>query len=76
MRQYGSFVVRWWRAGLEVQRLHIRHVQSDQEVAAESLLEARAWMAARLTDDGRAPPQGWDEADGLPLPPSESDESG
>ena len=39
MRQYGSFVVRWWRAGLEVQRLHIRHVQSDQEVAAESLLE-------------------------------------
>jgi hypothetical protein len=74
MRQYGSFVVRWWQAGPEEQRLHIRHVQSDQEVSAESLLDARAWMAARLTEAGRSPPEGWVDADELPLAVGEGNE--
>ncbi len=58
MRQYGSFVVRWWQAGPEVYRLHIRHIQSDAELAVAALPEALAWMAARVGEGGRDPPVG------------------
>ena len=48
MRQYGSFVVRWWEIAPGQQRLRIRHVQSDAEVTVAALAEAQAWMAARV----------------------------
>ena len=56
MRQYGSFVVRWWQVGPDECRLHIRHIQSDEELAVMALPDALAWMAARIGEGGRDPP--------------------
>lgn len=58
MRQYGSFVVRWWALGAERQRLHILHVQSDTELIVAALPEALAWMRDCVIMADRAPPPG------------------
>jgi len=56
MRNYSSFLVRWWRAEAGEQRLSIRHVQSDAELTVAHPTDALEWMAARVADPNRAPP--------------------
>lgn len=56
MRRYGSFLVHWWRAEGGQQRLRIRHIQSDAELTVTLIAEAEEWMAARVADPPRSPP--------------------
>ena len=57
MRQYGSFLVRWWQAEAGQQRLSIRHIQSDKELTVTLPTDALDWMATCVTQPDRAPPR-------------------
>lgn len=53
-RQYGAFLVRYWRLADGDRRLAVAHIQSGASARVASLAAALDWMAAYLPGDDAA----------------------
>jgi hypothetical protein len=57
VKQYGSFLLRWWRRDSGTQRIEVEHIQSDAKTVVSSAPAALEWVTARFEGaDARGTP--------------------